>query len=202
MRKRRRLRRGLSSVTRARSTCLDRYRQPASPHSSASHALHRTCMCARCTGVRSCTPAHGVSRTPILTTKEQENTKSSDGLTQFPVHGETQGGLASQSQGLLPFPRIGLGLHSLERVWRRRDRSDIAPPVPMEVSDLSDDRRRPTGEMQGTSSGVVLGSDGTTGRQRASGNGQHRVLRQLGLKVAAMRGIELSLGHLLLGHHI
>ena len=32
------------------------------PHSSASHMLHRTCMCARCTGVRSCTPAHGVSR--------------------------------------------------------------------------------------------------------------------------------------------
>ena len=32
------------------------------PCSSASHMLHRTCMCARCTGVRSCTPAHGVSR--------------------------------------------------------------------------------------------------------------------------------------------
>ena len=34
------------------------------PCSSASHMLHSTCMRARCTGVRSCTPAHGVSRTP------------------------------------------------------------------------------------------------------------------------------------------
>ena len=33
-----------------------------SPCSSASRMLHSTCMCARCTGVRSCTPAHGVSR--------------------------------------------------------------------------------------------------------------------------------------------